>query len=132
MKNKVLLAVLAAALAAPVAMPNPVHAQGAQQTVLLIRVDPNSVATGYRASKVIGSTVYNDQNQSIGKIDDIIVSNDGKTPYIIVSAGGFLGMGEHLVALPYDSFRINADKIMLPGGTKDQIKALPEFKYATK
>jgi sporulation protein YlmC with PRC-barrel domain len=132
MNKKALLAALAITLASPLAVSIPAHAQGAQQTVLLIRVDPNSVATGYRASKVIGSSIYNDQNQAIGQIDDIIVSNDGKTPYVIVSAGGFLGMGEHLVALPYDSIRINSDKIILPGGTKDQLKALPEFKYVTK
>ena len=128
--TKFAAAVTAAALiyAAPIA----VLAQGAQQSVMLVKVDPMNVATGYRASKVNGSTVVNDANESIGKIDDIIISSDGKNPYLVLSVGGFLGIGEHLVALPYDSVRVQQDRIVLPGGTKEQLKALPQFKYATK
>jgi hypothetical protein len=116
--------------AAPV--PTPALAQGAPQQVMLMRIDPMNVATGFRVSKVLGSTVVNDANESIGKVDDIIISSDGKNPFVVLSVGGFLGIGEHLVALPYDSLKVGNDKIALPGGSKDQLKALPQFKYATK
>ena len=114
------------------ASPSPAVAQGAPQQVMLMRVDPMNVATGFRVSKVRGSTVVNENNESIGKVDDIIISSDGKNPFVVLSVGGFLGIGDHLVALPYDSLKIAGDKIVLPGGTKDQLKALPQFKYATK
>lgn len=134
MKNPSLtaIALTAATLFYAVPISTPALAQGAQQSVMLVKVDPLNVATGYRASKVNGSTVVNDANESIGKIDDIIISSDGKNPYLVLSVGGFLGIGEHLVALPYDSVRVQQDRIVLPGGTKEQLKALPQFKYATK
>jgi hypothetical protein len=47
----------------------------------------------YRASKVIGSSVVNEANETIGKIDDLLVSRDGKQPYAVLSIGGFLGRG---------------------------------------
>jgi hypothetical protein len=118
----------AAAIAALLA--GPVWAQGAPQTVGLVKVDPQSVATGYRASKIIGSNVVNDANEGIGKVDDLIVSADGKAPFAVLAVGGFLGLGNRLVVVPYASLKFAEDKIMLPGGSKDELRALPEFKYA--
>jgi hypothetical protein len=66
-------------------------AQGTPQTVELVKVDVQKLAVGYRASEVIGSTVVNDANETIGKIDDLLVSPDGKQPYAVLSIGGFLG-----------------------------------------
>jgi PRC-barrel domain len=54
--------------------------QGTPQTVELVKVDVHKLAAGYRASKVIGSSVINDANETIGKIDDLLVSSDGKQP----------------------------------------------------
>jgi hypothetical protein len=102
-----------------------------KQTVELAKVDITQVSAGYRASKVIGSTVVNDANESIGSIDDLLVSPDGKATYAVLSVGGFLGMGSKLVVVPYSSLQLG-DKIVLPGGTKDGLTNLPEFKYATK
>ena len=107
-------------------------AQVAPQTVEIARVDVQKLAAGYRASKVIGSSVINSSNETIGKIDDLLVSPDGKEPYAILSIGGFLGMGSHLVAVPYDSLKLVDKKLVLPGGTKDSLKLLPEFKYAAE
>ena len=106
---------------------------GAQtpQTVELVKVDVQKLAAGYRASKVIGTNVVNDANQTIGKIDDLLVSPDGKAPYVVLSVGGFLGMGSRLVVVPYDTLNFAGDKVTLPGGTKDGLMMLPEFKYAT-
>jgi hypothetical protein len=50
-------------------------------------------------------------------------------PYAILSVGGFLGMGDKLVAIPMNMLQIVPDKIVLAGGTKDALKQLPEFKY---
>jgi hypothetical protein len=106
-------------------------AQGAAQTVELVKVDVQTLAAGYRASKVIGSNVVNDANETIGKIDDLLVSSDGKRPYAVLSIGGFPGMGTHLVVVPYDTLKFTDNKVTLPGGTKEGLRMLPEFKYAT-
>lgn len=106
-------------------------AQGAAQTVNLVKVDVQKLAAGYRASRVIGSSVVNEANETIGKIDDLLVSPDGKQPYAVLSVGGFLGMGTRLVVVPYDELRFSNNKVVLPGGTKEGLKTLPEFKYAT-
>ncbi|MGA2886219.1 MAG: PRC-barrel domain-containing protein [Halobacteriota archaeon] len=106
-----------------------VKAQGVQQTVEIAKVDVQKVAGGYRASKVIGSNVLNDANETIGKIDDLLVTRDGKEPYAVLSIGGFLGMGTHLVVVRYDSLAFADNKIVLPGGSKDGLKMLPAFEY---
>ena len=103
--------------------------QGAPQTVSLMKVDPQSVATGYRSSKIVGSAVVNEANESVGTIDDLIVTPNEKVPYAVLSVGGFLGMGTKYVVLPFSSLQIKDRQIILPGATKDTLKALPEFKY---
>lgn len=110
-----------------------VDAQGAPQSVEITKVDIHTVAAGYRASKVMGSHVLNDAGETIGKIDDILVSRDGKEPYIVLSVGGFLGMGDRLVVIRYDDLKFAADnKIVLPGASKDGLKMLPKFEYLEK
>ncbi len=107
------------------------RAQGTPQTVeLLVKVDVQKLAAGYRASKIIGSAVVNDANETIGKIDDLLVSLDGKQPYAVLSIGGFLGVGTELVVVPYDSLKFADNKVILRGGTKEGLRRLPEFKYA--
>jgi hypothetical protein len=124
--------VLGAALASIVVLSGPAGAQGTTQTVDVAKVDVQKLAAGYRASKVIGSSVLNNANEAIGKIDDLLVSTDGKAPYAVLSIGGFLGMDTHLIVVPYESLNLVDNKIVLPGGTKDTLKVLPEFKYVAK
>jgi hypothetical protein len=107
-------------------------AQGTPQTVELVKVDVQKLAAGYRSSKVVGSSVVNDANETIGKIDDLLVSSDGKQPYAVLSIGGFLGVGTHLVVVPYETLKFADKRVILPGGTKEGLKMLPEFKYATE
>ena len=126
------ITVVSAALASMVLLSGPAGAQGATQTVEVAKVDVQKLSAGYRASKVIGSSVLNDANEAIGKIDALLVSTDGKAPYAVLSIGGFLGMDSHLIVVPYDSLNLTDNKIVLPGGTKDSLKMLPEFKYAAK
>ena len=128
MKKTMLLA--SAAMVGIVVLAAPAKAQGVPQAVEITKVDVQKVAAGYRASKVIGSSVVNDANQTIGKIDDLLVTRDGKEPYAVLSVGGFLGMGTRMVVIRYDSLKFADNKIVLPGGTKDGLKMLPAFQYS--
>ena len=127
MKKTMLLA--SAAMFGVVFLAANVNAQGVPQTVE-IKVDVQKVSAGYRASKVIGSSIVNDANETIGKIDDLLVTRDGKEPYAVLSVGGFLGMGTHMVVIRYDNLKFTDNKIVLPGGTKDGLRMLPAFQYS--
>ena len=128
MKKTMLLA--SAAMFGVVFLAANVNAQGVPQTVEITKVDVQKVSAGYRASKVIGSSIVNDANETIGKIDDLLVTRDGKEPYAVLSVGGFLGMGTHMVAIRYDNLKFADSKIVLPGGTKDGLRMLPTFQYS--
>ena len=106
------------------------NAQGVQQPVQIAKVDVQTVEGGYRASKVIGGKVLNDANETIGKIDDLLVTRDGKEPYAVLSIGGFIGVGGKLVVVRYDSLKFVDQTIVLPGGSKDGLNMLPAFEYA--
>lgn len=94
-------------------------------------VDSARLRDGRRASKVIGSTVYNENNESIGQVDDIIVPPSGGQPVAVLSVGGFLGIGARLVAIPYERLQYSADRERwtLQGATKDGLQALPAYTY---
>ena len=128
MKKTLLLAGVAMISAGFLAAP--AKAQGVSQTVEIAKVDVQKVAAGYRASQVLGSAVVNDANETIGKIDDLLVTRDGKEPYAVLSVGGFLGMGTRLVVVRYDSLTFADNKIVLRGGSKDGLKMLPAFQYS--
>ncbi|MBT2792733.1 PRC-barrel domain-containing protein [Paraburkholderia strydomiana] len=108
-----------------------VPAQGTVQSITTSRVDVVRLASGYRASKVIGSTVYNESRDAIGTIDDLVVSPKDNVTYAILSVGGFLGLGTHLVAVPFGSLHVVDKQMRLPNATRDSLKALPEFRYAS-
>jgi hypothetical protein len=117
--------------------------------------------------------VYNDSNESLGSINDLLTDKSGNTKAVVIGVGGFLGVGEHLVAVAFDKVKFVDDPIAYtgassapaPGGarpssttttgaattapavvkknpwypdhamlsaTKDQLKAMPEFKYSTE
>ena len=109
----------------------PAFSQGAPQTISLMKVDPASLAMGYRTSKVVGSTVVNEAKETVGTIDDLIVTPTEKVPFAVLSVGGFLGMGTKYVVVPFSSLQVKDKQMVLPGATKDSLKALPEFKYNT-
>ena len=108
-------------------LPFPVLSQSVE-----LMVDVHSVAEGYRASKLIGSSVVNDQNEKIGTVEDIIIGKD-KVLIAVLQVGGFLHIGGHMVAVPFQSLVLedNGTKIKLPGATQEALKKLPEFKYAS-
>jgi hypothetical protein len=129
MKHSIAFVTAAAVIAA--ALSGPAFSQGAPQTLSLMKIDLRSVATGYRTSKVVGSAVVNESNQTVGTIDDLIVTPSEKVPFAVLSVGGFLGMGTKYVVVPYSALEVREKRMVLPGATKESLKSLPEFKYSS-
>ena len=77
--------------------------------------------------------MYNDQNEKIGSLDDLIMKDGNRIIMGVVSVGGFLGMGNKLVAVPFDQLHLATDKdqtkITMPGASKDALNAMPTFTY---
>ena len=124
------IALLASGAIVTAALGGPALSQGTPQTLSVMKVDPASLATGYRTSKVVGSTVVNETNETVGTIDDLIVTPGDKIPFAVLSVGGFLGMGTKFVVVPYNSLEVRDNKMVLPGATKESLKGLPAFKYS--
>ena len=129
----------------------------------------SSLQGDWRASKVVGLNVYNDNNDSVGTINDLLMDKSGNIKAVVLGVGGFLGVGEHLVAVPFDKVKFvdtpvpstaatNSNRPAsstttgststntsaptsksnpwypdhaLFNATKDELKAMPEFKYST-
>lgn len=100
----------------------------------------------WRGSQLIGLDVYNNSDENIGDINDVILGKDGKIELIVVGVGGWLGMGQHDVALSWEQVRFsdqprkgdgaNAEAGEKPDHamvnmSKDQLKAMPAFKYSS-
>ena len=110
-----------------------VSAQVAGSTSLGVSAEElRAVAIGWSAKKqVLGKTVYNEKAEKVGVIDDLIIAPDRAVSFAIIGAGGFVGVGRHDVLIPVTQLKQQEDgKIVLPGATKDAIKALPKFEYA--
>jgi sporulation protein YlmC with PRC-barrel domain len=85
------------------------------------------------SSKLKGLNVYNQKDESVGEITDIAIKNN-QIDALILSVGGFLGMGEHYVAVSPSSVKISRDQkndkwVASMNTTKEALKAAPEFKY---
>jgi PRC-barrel domain. len=108
------------------------HAQVAGSTPLGVTVtELQAVVKGWSVKRtVLGQSVYNDKNEKVGSVDDIIITPDKAVSYAIVGTGGFLGLAKHDVAIPVSQFKLVDKKLVLPGATKEALKAIPEFQYA--
>jgi sporulation protein YlmC with PRC-barrel domain len=127
--NLILVPVLASmALIAPVMS----RAQVAGSTTVGVAVaEMRDVADGWSAKRsILGQPVYNDKNERVGSIDDIIISPDKAVSYAIVNASNFIGLAKHDVAVPVNQFKLVDQKLVLAGATKDALKASPPFEYA--
>jgi sporulation protein YlmC with PRC-barrel domain len=89
----------------------------------------------WRGSKLIGSSVYGPDDKSIGEIDDVIVASNGQIKAVVVGVGGFLGVGQKDVAVPFNSLNVSRKpnsnaiaKITVSYG-KDELKKAPKFAY---
>ena len=92
-------------------------------------------STDWRGSKLIGASVYGPDNASIGEINDVVIAPNGKINAVVVGVGGFLGVGQKDVALPFEGISVTRkpdsaaiDKITV-SYTKDQLKEAPTFAY---
>jgi sporulation protein YlmC with PRC-barrel domain len=69
----------------------------------------------WRTSKVVGLNVYNDNNESIGSINDLLMDKSGNVKLAVISVGGFLGVGARLVAVPFDKLKFVNEPIAYTG-----------------
>lgn len=107
-------------------------AQVAGSTTLGVTVEEIKVVMlGWSAKKkIMGKSVYNDNKEKIGSVEDLIITPDRGISYAIIGVGGFLGIKKHDVAIPVNQFKGgDQDRIILPGATKDALKAMPKFEY---
>jgi sporulation protein YlmC with PRC-barrel domain len=69
----------------------------------------------WRASKMAGLNVYNDKNESVGSINDLLMDKSGNIKAVVIGVGGFLGVGEHLVAVPFDKVKFVSEPVAYTG-----------------
>jgi sporulation protein YlmC with PRC-barrel domain len=65
----------------------------------------------WRASKVVGLNVYNDANEKVGSINDLLTDKNGNIKAVVIGVGGFLGVGEHLVAVAFDKVKFVTEPV---------------------
>lgn len=118
-------------------------------------VQQTSLKGTWRSSKLIGLNVYNQADEKLGDINELLLDAEGRVKAVVIGVGGFLGMGEHDIAVTMDKLKFMetphaksaaADRKTTTGSTastndwapdhavmsatKDQLKAMPQFKYS--
>jgi sporulation protein YlmC with PRC-barrel domain len=128
------IALLSLAVVTALGLAAPVAAQVAGSTTMVDTsvTESTILAKGWSVKKsLLGKTVYNDAGNKVGKVEDLIISPDKDVTYVIVGAGGFVGIGRHDVAIQVSQIQTKAGKLVMAGATKDMIKGMPAFVYAT-
>jgi sporulation protein YlmC with PRC-barrel domain len=128
MKSMHILMLASIALTAPTIS----HAQVAGSTLIGVSVaEMRDVSTGWSAKRaILGQSVFNEKDERVGSIDDIIIAPDKAVSYAIINAGGFTGLTKHDVAIPVSQLKLVDKKLVLAGATKEALKASPPFQYA--
>ena len=123
------VAALTGLLTSPAAM-----SQVAGSTAIGVSVaEARAVAEGWSVERqILRKKGLGEDGKAVGSIGDLIISPENWVSYVILDVGGFLGVGRHVIAVPVTQLQITGDKIVLPGATKDALKALPQFEYARK
>jgi sporulation protein YlmC with PRC-barrel domain len=104
---------------------------GATKEALKASPESPEVTNGWSAKRsILGQPVYNDKDERVGSVDDIVVTPDKAVSFAIINAGGFLRLTKHNVAIPVSQFKLVDNKIVLPGATRQILKGMPEFEYA--
>jgi hypothetical protein len=109
------------------------HAQQTQSatkiTTPIPGIDDAALARSARSSKLIGSKVYKG-DMSIGQIEDVLIELDHATvPAVILSVGGFLGLGDKLVAVPVNQIKVGSEAKFTTDLTKEQLANAPAFVF---
>lgn len=125
------LAALALVTALSIALPAVAQVAGSTTTVDVSIAETTRAAMGWSVKKsLMGKMLYNDAGQKVGKVNDLIISPDRSVSYVIVGAGGFIGLGRHDVAIPVSEVKEEGGRLVMAGATKDTVKAMPAFSYA--
>ena len=128
--------VIAAALSGAVLAPSLSMAQTAGGTVLGVSETVLAdVVSGWSVKRtILNKAVYNNDAKpaKVGKIEDVIIAPTGSVSYAIINSSAFMGLSNHRVAIPVGQFKIEGDRITLPGATKDALRAMPVCQYAKK
>jgi len=88
-----------------------------------------SPTNGNRVSAIIGSNFVNAADETVGTVDDLMITRDHNVHFAVLSVGGFLGMGKKQVVVPCSALEIRDDEIVFSLATKKSLKSLPEFNY---
>lgn len=145
MKRSLIAAALAGALLAPASAQSPADFQSASPGAGALQPGhdrneapgflQNQSMADWRSTKLIGADVYGPDNAKIGDIKDVLIGSDGSVRAVVVGVGGFLGMAEKNVALPFKALTITrkmeGDRIekISVDYTKDQLKGAPAFAF---
>jgi len=84
---------------------------------------------GWRAGKIIDEAVKNARGEELGEVDDLIMSRNGKIKKVILSVGGYLGIGNRLVPVPFKSLRVGEKGDIVYDVTRQQLENHPVFSY---
>lgn len=84
-----------------------------------------------RASKLIGASVYDPNDQKIGAVDELVLNPDGKVADVVIGVGGFLGAGEKHVAVPMADLKRGKNDHFVLAATKDSLKQMANFELKT-
>lgn len=101
-------------------------APGATPDVTLMVIALAELRPTYPVSELLGRPVINDVGEEIGRIEDLMVEHD-RLAFAILSVGGFLGIGGHQVVVAFDALLIDDDEVVLPGATRDTLKAMTVY-----
>jgi len=91
------------------------------------RKDEGNPTTGMRVSKIIGTKVKNSAGESVGSVDDLVVREKDQVVMAVLSVGGFLGIGDRKVAVPWNELTFGTDRTITYNVTKEQLKEQPEY-----
>jgi sporulation protein YlmC with PRC-barrel domain len=80
-----------------------------------------------RASKIIGATVYNDHNESVGSVNELLIGSNHDIESVVLSVGGFLGIKSKLVKVPASEIKVLPSRLVMSGASKDQLKQMPDY-----
>jgi hypothetical protein len=148
LKNSVTTAIVVAALAIPAGAfaqttttpsPSSPPAAAAPQSSVPTAIAPHAAAPAagqatrhmrddqMRASKLIGSAVYDPSDQKIGTIDELVLNPDGKVADVVLGVGGFLGAGEKHVAVAMAELKRGKNDHFVLNTTKDALKQMANF-----
>jgi sporulation protein YlmC with PRC-barrel domain len=130
MVSKTLMAVFIAACTAATAQGAAAQVAG-QQPIGITVAETDAILAGWSVKRsILRKPVFNEHAEKIGTVYDIVVAPDKSVSFAIIDAQGFVGIPRHDVAVPVDQLDFVDGKLVLPGATRDALKAMPVFQYA--